>query len=106
MLKWIRRVGSLGFVIGFFAVIFAVIPWYVTVVDSSDVGGHLPSWVQCAVYLLVGGIAVVLVTVAIEQGLHRPKPVGQDRPRPCPPASCLRIPTTSRDARWLRRWAW
>lgn len=67
MLKAIRRVGSLGFVLGFFVVIFVVVPWYVTVVDEPAVGGPLPWWVKAAVYALLGGVAVVLVTVAIEQ---------------------------------------
>ena len=41
MLKCIRRVGSLAFVLGFFSVVFVVIPWYVTVLDNATVGGPL-----------------------------------------------------------------
>ena len=74
MLKAIRRVGSLAFVLGFFVVIFVVIPWYVTVVDEAVVGARLPWWVKAAVYALLGGVAVVLVTVAVEQRRYRPKP--------------------------------
>ena len=78
MVKWIRRVGSLAFVLGFFAVVFVVIPWVVTVVDDPKVGGLLPWWVKGAVYLLLGGIAVVLISVAIEQRLRRPGAVEPD----------------------------
>ena len=70
MLKGIRRVASLAFVLGFFCLIFVVIPWYVTVFDDASVGGRLPLWVRLAVYVLLGGIAVVLVTVALEQRLQ------------------------------------
>jgi len=76
MLKGIRRVGSLGFVLGFFGLVFVVLPWYVAVVDDATVGGPLPWWVKTAVYLLLGGIVVVLVTVAIEQRRHRPGTAG------------------------------
>lgn len=69
MLKWIRSVGSLAFVLGFFGVVFVVIPWLVTVVDNPDVGGLLPWWVRGSVYLLLGGIAVVLISVGIQQRL-------------------------------------
>ena len=78
MLKAIRWVGSLAFVLGFLGAIFVVMPWYVTVVDNPDVGGPLPWWVKGAVYLLLGGVAVVLISVAIEQRVHGPKPVEPD----------------------------
>ena len=78
MLKAIRRVGSLAFVVGFFTVIFVAIPWGVSVVNDPNVGGPLPWWVKGAVYLLLGGAAVVLVSVAIEQCLHRPNIVEPD----------------------------
>ena len=45
MLKGIRLIGSLAFVLGFFALIFVALPWYVTIVDDSTVGGPLPPWV-------------------------------------------------------------
>ena len=73
MLKGIRLIGSLAFVLGFFALIFVALPWYVTIVDDSTVGGPLPLWVKAAVYALLGGIVVVLVTVALEQARLRPK---------------------------------
>ena len=71
MCKWLRRVGSLAFVLGFFGVLFAVVPWYVTVLSDPNVGGPLPLWVRTAVYLLLGGVAVVLVSVALEQRRYR-----------------------------------
>ena len=69
MLKTIRRLGSLAFVVGFFVVIFLAIPWHVTVLNDPAMGGPLPWWVKAAVYLLLGGIAVVLISVAVEQSL-------------------------------------
>ena len=73
MLKALRLVGSVAFVVGFFAVIFAGIPWVATTVDSADLGGPLPVWLRVAVYLLIGGVAVVLVSVAVEVRLRGPK---------------------------------
>jgi len=73
MIKAIRLVGSLAFVLGLFAVIFVAIPWHATVLDDPKVGGPLPWWLKTAIYLLVGGLAVVLFSVAIEQRLHAPK---------------------------------
>ena len=71
MLRVIMRIGSLAFVLGFFVTVFVVTPWYVTVVEDSSVAGPLPWWVKGAVYLLLGGIAAVLASVAVEQGLRR-----------------------------------
>ncbi len=73
MLKGLRLIGSLAFVVGFFAVIFVGIPWCVTVLNSADLGGPLPWWLKGAVYLFIGGIVVVLASVAAEQRLHGPK---------------------------------
>ena len=71
MLKGIRLIGSLAFVLGFFALIFVALPWYVTIVDEAAVGGPLPVWIKVAVYALLGGIVVVLATVALEQARLR-----------------------------------
>jgi len=71
MVKGLRLVGSVAFVLGFLALIFAGVPWYVSVVDNPQVGGPLPWWFRAAVYLFLGGVAVVLVSVAAEQGLRR-----------------------------------
>jgi len=67
MLRGIRLLGSLAFVIGLFGLIFAVIPWHVLVVDDPTMGGPLPTWVRALIFALVGGIAVVMATVALEQ---------------------------------------
>jgi len=60
-MKTLRLIGSLGFVLGLFTVIFAGIPWYVY---SEPI---LPLWLKVAVYGLIGGILLVLFTVAVEQ---------------------------------------
>ena len=72
MLRGFRLIGSLAFVVGLFVIIFVVIPWHVTVVDDPKVGGPLPWWVKGAVYVFLGGVLVVLASVAIEQRLQGP----------------------------------
>ena len=62
-MKIIRNIGSLAFVLGLFTAVFAGIPWYVIVADDPVV----PLWLRIAVFGLLGGILVVLLTVAIEQ---------------------------------------
>ncbi|MGB2938487.1 MAG: YbjQ family protein [Phycisphaerae bacterium] len=62
-MKTVRQIGSLAFVLGLFTAIFAGIPWYVVVADDPVV----PWWLRIAVFCLVGGILVVLATVALEQ---------------------------------------
>jgi len=62
-MKIVRQVGSLAFVLGLFTAIFAGIPWYVMVADDPVV----PWWLRIAVFCLLGGILVVLATVALEQ---------------------------------------
>ena len=81
MLKLIRKLGSFAFVVGFFVAVFVVIPWLVSVLNAPELGGPLPIWVRWAVYLLMGGIVLVLVSVAIEQARHKPsaaKPVADE----------------------------
>ena len=68
-MKTVRQIGSLAFVAGLFTAIFAGIPWYVVVADDPVV----PWWLRIAVFCLVGGILVVLVTVAVEQRKTRIK---------------------------------
>ncbi|MCD4699206.1 MAG: YbjQ family protein, partial [Phycisphaerae bacterium] len=70
----LRYIGSLAFVVGLFTVVFAGIPWHVMVADDPAV----PWWLRIAVFCLVGGILVVLLTVAFEQRKSRPS--GQDLP--------------------------
>ena len=62
-MKTIRYIGSIGFVVGLFTVVFAGIPWYVMVAEDPVV----PWWLRIAVFCLLGDILVVLVTVAVEQ---------------------------------------
>ena len=59
----IRQIGSSAFVMGLFTVLFAGIPWYVTVSDDPV----MPWWFRIAVYSLLGGILIVLLTLALEQ---------------------------------------
>jgi uncharacterized protein YbjQ (UPF0145 family) len=66
-MKTIRQIGSLAFVFGIFTVIFAGMPWYVTVADDPVI----PWWFRIAVYGLLGGILLVLLTLAIEQRKFR-----------------------------------
>jgi len=62
-MKVIRQIGSLAFVLGLFTVIFAGAPWHVVAATDPVV----PWWLRIAVFCLLGGILVVLVTVALEQ---------------------------------------
>ena len=66
-MKVLRHIGSLAFVLGLFTAIFAGIPWSMLVADDPVV----PWWLRLAVFSLLGGILVVLVTLALEQGAHR-----------------------------------
>jgi uncharacterized protein YbjQ (UPF0145 family) len=65
-MKILRHIGSVAFVLGLFTVVFAGIPWYVMVADDPV----LPWWMRIAVFCLLGGILVVLVTLALEQRAH------------------------------------
>ena len=67
-MKALRQIGSLAFVLGLFTAIFAGIPWHVVVADDPRV----PWWLRIAVFCLLGGILVVLLTVAIEQRKAKP----------------------------------
>jgi uncharacterized protein YbjQ (UPF0145 family) len=66
-MKIIRHIGSLAFVLGLFSAIFVGIPWYVIVADDPV----LPWWFRIAIFCLLGGILVVLLTVALEQKRNR-----------------------------------
>jgi len=79
-MKIIRHIGSLAFVLGLFTAVFAGIPWYVIVADDPV----LPWWFRIAVFCLLGGILVVLLTVALEQRKNKtsgkgPLPTEPDR---------------------------
>ena len=62
-MKIVRHIGSLAFVLGLFTAVFVGLPWYVMVADDPV----LPWWLRIAVFCLLGGILVVLLTVALEQ---------------------------------------
>ena len=62
-MKLLRQIGSLVFVLGLFIAIFAGMLWYVFVADDPVV----PWWLRIAVLGLLGGILLVLLTVALEQ---------------------------------------
>ena len=79
-MKTLRQIGSLAFVLGLFTAVFAGIPWYVIVADDPVV----PWWLRIAVFALLGGILVVLLTVALEQRTDKtlraaPVPATSDR---------------------------
>jgi len=62
-MKALRQIGSLAFVLGLFVTIFAGVPWHLFVADDPVV----PWWLRIAILCLLGGILVVLVTLALEQ---------------------------------------
>jgi uncharacterized protein YbjQ (UPF0145 family) len=79
-MKTLRHIGSLAFVLGLFTAVFAGIPWHVIVADDPVV----PWWLRTAVFCLLGGILVVLLTVALEQRKNKasaggPLPIEPDR---------------------------
>jgi len=81
-MKSIRHIGSLTFVLGIFTAIFCGIPWYIMVADDPV----LPWWLKTAIFYLLGGILVVLLTVALEQRKHRQSAPDALAPKPRQPA--------------------
>ena len=71
-MKIVRSIGSLAFVLGLFVAVFGGIPWYVMVSEDPE----MPPWLIAAVFCLLGGILVVLLTVAIEQRKTKPSDGG------------------------------
>jgi len=65
-MKLLRHIGTVAFVLGLFTAVFAGMPWYVMVADDPVV----PWWLRMAVFCLLGGILVVLATLALEQKTH------------------------------------
>ena len=79
-MKLLRHIGSVAFVVGLFTAVFAGMPWYVMVADDPVV----PWWLRIAVFFLLGGILVVLATLALEQrartvSLEEPMATESDR---------------------------
>ena len=66
-MKTFRQVGSVAFVLGLFITIFVGIPWYVVVAEDPV----MPWWMRAAVFSLLGGILVVLTSLALEQRLQK-----------------------------------
>lgn len=66
-MKTLRQIGSLAFVVGLFVVVFFGVPWHVIAAQDPIV----PWWLRIAVFGLLGGILVVLVTLALEQRTWR-----------------------------------
>ncbi|PKP54871.1 hypothetical protein CVT91_17775 [Candidatus Atribacteria bacterium HGW-Atribacteria-1] len=60
-MKFFRFIGSLAFVVGLFTAIFIGGPWHVYH------NPMFPWWLKIAVYCIMGGILLVLLTVALEQ---------------------------------------
>jgi uncharacterized protein YbjQ (UPF0145 family) len=71
-MKILRHIGSLAFVLGLFSAVFAGIPWHVIVADDPAI----PWWLKAAVFCLLGGILLVLLTVALEQKRNKIAEVG------------------------------
>ena len=69
-MKIIRQFGSLAFVLGLFVTIFAGVPWHVLTADDPVV----PWWLRIAVFCLLGGILIVLLTLAIERPFRKAPP--------------------------------
>ena len=82
-MKILRQIGSLAFVVGLFSAVFVGIPWHVIVADDPVI----PWWLRAAVFCLLGGILLVLLTVALEQKRNRISEVGT--PTPVADASVL-----------------
>jgi len=74
-MRIIRQLGSLAFVLGLFTVVFAGVPWHVMTTEDPPV----PWWLRIAIFCLLGGILVVLLTLALEQALSKP-PKGEPPP--------------------------
>ena len=62
-MKVLRNIGTVAFVLGLFTAVFVGIPWHVVVADDPVI----PWWLKIAVFCLLGGILLVLATLAIEQ---------------------------------------
>ncbi|CAD7849092.1 MAG: hypothetical protein [Olavius algarvensis Delta 4 endosymbiont] len=62
-MQFLRQIGSLAFVAGLFTTVFIGIPWHVVVADNPVI----PWWLRTAVFCLLGGILIVLVSLAVEQ---------------------------------------
>ena len=62
IIRALRLIGSLAFVLGLFTTIFVVILWHIY---HEQI---LTWWAKIVVYCVLGGILLVLLTVAAERG--------------------------------------
>ena len=67
-MKTVRQIGSLAFVLGLFVCIFAGVPWHIIVEDDPVI----PMWLRAAIFCLLGGFLVVMLTLALEQLKTKP----------------------------------
>ena len=79
-MRVLRQIGSLAFVAGLFVTIFAGVPWSVITYEDPVV----PGWLRAAIFCLLGGILLVLLTLAAEQGVSKP-------PAESPPAEASAV---------------
>ena len=86
-MKTLRQIGSAAFVAGLFVSVFAGIPWKVMVEDAPVI----PLWLKVAIFLFLGGILVVLATLAIEQ---KCKKLPQEPPPAAAPAADVLVLNT------------
>ncbi len=77
-MKTVRQIGSLAFVAGLFVTVFAGVPWHVLVENDPAI----PWWLRIAIFSLLGGILVVLLTLALEQKKDKSP---QEQPLPAEP---------------------
>ena len=88
-MRILRHIGSLAFVLGLFSVVFVGIPWHVIVADDPV----LPWWLKAAVFCLLGGILLVLLTVVLEQKRNKISEVETPAPAADPPVMLLNSDT-------------
>ena len=69
-MKAIRQIASTVFVLGLFITVFAGVPWHVVTADDPVI----PLWLRLSIFALLGGILVVLISLAIEQLNNKPAP--------------------------------
>jgi len=62
-MKLLRHIGSMVCVFGLFTTLFVGMPWYIMVVDNPTI----PWWLRMAIFCLLGGILLVLITLTLEQ---------------------------------------
>ncbi len=77
-MKILRFVGSLAFILGLFVAIFVGMPWQLY-------HEPLPWWFRAAVFCILGGILLVLLTVVLEQKKDKtptPSPAAGEPPAP------------------------